>query len=199
MSGCGKCGAETVKPGYCAPCKRAYQAQWRKDHPGYATRKTREWYERNREAARAKERRKAKARYARKMKEIHGPDWVPRARIDLSGLTPEQRQERRRAQWNRSKRKQESDPVYRKARNAARHARTRTGGKSCDGRFGVSDVLRLLDEQRGACRFCAVPIRENYHVDHIVPLCKNGTNHASNIQLLCPSCNMRKGAKQTAS
>ena len=34
-----------------------------------------------------------------------------------------------------------------------------------------------------------------HHVDHIVPLAKGGQHVASNIQILCPTCNVRKSAK----
>jgi 5-methylcytosine-specific restriction endonuclease McrA len=32
------------------------------------------------------------------------------------------------------------------------------------------------------------------HVDHILPLALGGDNRRKNIQLLCPTCNLSKGA-----
>ncbi len=37
--------------------------------------------------------------------------------------------------------------------------------------------------------------RVMYHVDHIIPLSKNGTHHPSNLQLATASWNLRKGKK----
>jgi 5-methylcytosine-specific restriction endonuclease McrA len=36
---------------------------------------------------------------------------------------------------------------------------------------------------------------ENITIDHIVPVSKGGKNILSNLQLLCRSCNSKKGAK----
>jgi 5-methylcytosine-specific restriction endonuclease McrA len=60
--------------------------------------------------------------------------------------------------------------------------------------YSGDDVFDLLKIQRGKCAYCKRGISKKYHVDHITPLALQGTNARSNIQLLCPPCNMRKGA-----
>ena len=53
----------------------------------------------------------------------------------------------------------------------------------------------LYGEQAGDCNGCGVhfPL-VNFDVDHIVPRSKGGSDHKSNLQLLCGNCNSRKGA-----
>ena len=53
----------------------------------------------------------------------------------------------------------------------------------------------------GMCRMCGTTDSaamqrdgEHLHFDHIIPFSKNGADTVANIQLLCGSCNRRKGA-----
>jgi 5-methylcytosine-specific restriction endonuclease McrA len=56
----------------------------------------------------------------------------------------------------------------------------------------VREVMRL---QRYSCASCATSVREKYHVDHHIPIKLGGDNSRSNIQILCPTCNLTKNAK----
>ena len=49
--------------------------------------------------------------------------------------------------------------------------------------------------QKGKCVNCKKILKNKYHIDHIQPVARGGTNHYWNLQLLCPSCNCRKYAK----
>ena len=53
----------------------------------------------------------------------------------------------------------------------------------------------LYSLQKGRCINCTKPLKNKYHIDHIQPVARGGTNHQWNLQLLCPSCNCRKHAK----
>ena len=44
------------------------------------------------------------------------------------------------------------------------------------------------------CKYCEKPLTE-YHVDHVVPLCKGGDNSKENLVIACPKCNLSKGGK----
>ena len=52
----------------------------------------------------------------------------------------------------------------------------------------------LYGEQAGDCKGCGHHFEiRNLEVDHIVPKAHGGTDHKDNLQLLCGSCNRRKG------
>lgn len=62
------------------------------------------------------------------------------------------------------------------------------------GRHTANDVRRIYALQRGRCAACRKHLPSSYHVDHITPLARGGTNDAINLQILCPPCNLRKHA-----
>ena len=75
------------------------------------------------------------------------------------------------------------------AQNSLRRKRVR-------GTYTAEDVRRLYLVQAGRCRSCLRSLAVvGYHVDHVVPIAKGGLNVVGNLQLLCPRCNLRKGAR----
>ncbi len=56
-------------------------------------------------------------------------------------------------------------------------------------------ISMCIEKQEYKCKYCFSDISDSYHVDHIVPISKRGWNLICNIQCLCPTCNMSKGAK----
>ena len=64
-----------------------------------------------------------------------------------------------------------------------------------DGSYDEHDIKRIYESQRGMCPGCKRSLRKTkYHRDHIVPLSRGGSNWPENIQLLCPTCNNKKGS-----
>jgi 5-methylcytosine-specific restriction endonuclease McrA len=65
----------------------------------------------------------------------------------------------------------------------------------CDGTHTADDVSKIYASQSGLCVYCDADLSLGYHVDHIMPIALGGSNWPSNLQCLCPTCNIRKGAK----
>jgi 5-methylcytosine-specific restriction endonuclease McrA len=63
------------------------------------------------------------------------------------------------------------------------------------GSYTAKEITALLSRQRSKCPICKTGISSKYHIDHIMPLTLGGSNYISNIQLLCPQCNLSKGAR----
>ena len=59
----------------------------------------------------------------------------------------------------------------------------------------VRDVMICVEVQQGLCFYCDVDIKENYTVDHLVPLVRGGSDGPENIVIACASCNFRKSDK----
>lgn len=74
-------------------------------------------------------------------------------------------------------------------------ARRRARKNGSSGAYTRMDVALLLVSQKRRCICCKVDIESRYHVDHIVPLARGGSNDKLNIQLLCPACNQSKNSK----
>lgn len=78
-----------------------------------------------------------------------------------------------------------------KFKTAARNREAKKAG--AEGSHTTAELQTLLNKQRGKCAYCHKSIRTKRHADHIVALSEGGSNWISNIQLTCPTCNMRKG------
>lgn len=104
---------------------------------------------------------------------------------------------------NKDKIKEASD-VYKKTPQgkaaAKANKQNRRAQKSNNGgKHTAQDILNLFELQSGVCVYCECKLHKNksnsFHVDHIVPLSKGGSNGIENLQLLCPTCNLSKGGK----
>ena len=84
----------------------------------------------------------------------------------------------------------------------AKTAKRRARKKDVPGTYTDTDIQKLMDTQYAFCNGafinprCNVDIDLVYHIDHIIPITREGSsNWLSNLQLLCPPCNLSKHTK----
>jgi hypothetical protein len=77
----------------------------------------------------------------------------------------------------------------------AKKAKRRARKLAAEGSYSAADVKQLRAEQNDRCAFCRSALGGKGHVDHVQPLAKGGSNGPDNLQLLCRTCNLSKGAK----
>jgi len=66
----------------------------------------------------------------------------------------------------------------------------------CGGTVTAEDIGQIYEKQCGRCANCLNRLGKRWEVDHRHPLSKGGRHDPSNIEILCITCNRRKGAKE---
>lgn len=137
----------------------------------------REYYERNREALKAKMR----AYYQRNKRPM----------LDKMRAYAEENREKVAAwQCDYQKRRKAERPEIARAAKHRRRARIASSG----GSYKPADIEHLHKVQQGRCAACAKRFCQSrpYVVDHVMPIALNGRNDADNLELLCRPCNRAK-------
>ena len=81
-----------------------------------------------------------------------------------------------------------ANPEAKRIQNQTRRANElRVGGKLSRGLSG-----KLFKLQKGKCPCCGFALGKNFHMDHIIPLSRGGSNTDENMQLLRSRCNQQK-------
>lgn len=89
------------------------------------------------------------------------------------------------ADWSRR------NPLKVRAKQHRRDARLR----HADGNHTEADILAQLKRQKKRCYYCGVKLKKEYHVDHVIPISRGGSNDPSNLVITCPHCNLSKSDK----
>jgi 5-methylcytosine-specific restriction endonuclease McrA len=83
-------------------------------------------------------------------------------------------------------------------KNSEYHNRRRALIAAATGDHTAADVRVQYERQNGRCLYCEKKVGEDYHVDHVIPLSKGGSNGPENIVIACSSCNCKKKDKMPA-
>lgn len=90
----------------------------------------------------------------------------------------------------------ETDRLWRLANKMAVRAkshRRRALKLAAGGMHTAEDIKRLYEAQRRKCYYCKSKLGSTYHVDHVVPLSRGGSNGPENLVISCVKCNLSKG------
>lgn len=169
---CNKCGSsDYYKSGKCIHCEKARVAAYYVANREKRKEYNRKWREKNPD--------KIKEQHIRWNLENPG-----KAKINSAKWRAEnpEKQAKLSAIW------QANHPEYMRAQKHKRKVQKKLSGET----FTASDVIAMMNRQRGRCVVCRVDISKNYHIDHVIPLALGGSNGKNNLQLLCPFCNMSK-------
>lgn len=156
--------------------EKAYQEQWKKDNQF--------------RLAEAREKRKESKRQE-KIKAL------PEKKL----AAKQKRQELDRKYRNRNKEKRKQlYMIYYASSNGRAVYRTNASKRRAliediPGEHISTDILFLGYLQNGCCMVCYESIIDGYHVDHVTPVSKEGSNFPENLQLLCARCNLSKNDK----
>lgn len=67
--------------------------------------------------------------------------------------------------------------------------------RQAKGSYTFDDVWGMYESQQGLCAYCEMPLFATFHVDHMVPLSRGGSNSWTNLAVSCIECNLSKGSK----
>ena len=130
--------------------------------------------------------------YATKKKYLSNPEIAAKRKVQLSEAWAKryaadpQKYRDIRANYDRM------HPEQHKLRGQNRRAKKR----GALGKLSIGLSEKLMTLQRGKCACCKTNLKiSKHHLDHVMPLSRGGANEDTNIQLLCPPCNLKKHAK----
>ncbi len=61
--------------------------------------------------------------------------------------------------------------------------------------INANETNFLIKKYSNRCAYCEATLNKHFHVDHILPVAKGGSNALSNLAVCCPRCNLAKHAK----
>ena len=192
---CSKCGAvlprtleyfppdKSAKSGLraeCKTCKNKAQDRWNKEHPDYHREYMRQWREKNSERNREN--------WVRWYEQNRDKQVAWRQRYHQENK--HQRNEQS-SQWYRQNKN--SRQQYERRRRVAKHRRIRD--RIAPGTHTPEDIRQQYKRQHGKCFWCGMEVGDKYHIDHVIPLVRGGSNWPDNLVISCPTCNLSKGGK----
>lgn len=172
---------------YCIECKTQYKQDWYADHSNEAKEYSKQYY---------KEHTEYYLEYSKEHK-IDDPEYRKQYYAENKDviLNVNKRWRTNNVDKIKAYRQSERVRIMRKIYNINR----KTAKLNSEGSYTKNDIADMLLFFDNKCAYTGIPLEESYHLDHIVPLSKGGTNYIWNIVPSNPSPNESKGAKDMES
>lgn len=191
----------------CKGCGNAANKASREANLQEANRKSREYYQRNRERILAANNR-SRAKCAEQVKACKKA-WYERVKHDpkfqaklkaRQEANKEAKREYDREYLKKNREKASRQAAEWRKRNPEKRAaiirnnRDRRRAQSLGG-VSTSALAAWTAQQKKACYWCGCKCAKGFHIDHYVPLSRGGKHELSNLVIACGPCNLRKNAK----
>lgn len=201
----------------CKPCACQKSRDWGRDNAEYVCEKHKQYYRDNAEHLKAYAKDYArnnpdKIKSANKIHYQKNKDAIDARNKEWAEKHPERVKEIKRAYIERDperRRKQAREYPHRHPERTKERARLgrrnypatarrsyteyRKRKMNAEGTYTNQDVRNLFEDQEERCFFCGIRISWNipadYHIDHLMPLNRGGSNWPDNLVLACGSCN----------
>ncbi len=193
-------GSPAITP-MCRPCLRGHRAQFRAENPDKVAQSRARYYEKNKEAlSRQAKNKREERRISRQNCPVAASPSTQKMCGGCKSTLPIVEFNRNAGSRDgfgyrckscakiQTKKWRAENPIAAKRLSS----KSRRDRNSVEGRHSKSDVDKILIYQKGRCAACAEKLREEFEVDHIIPLSKGGTDWPKNIQILCRPCNRAK-------
>lgn len=173
----------------CKACAQVNRRKWYLENREHAIEYSKQWVADHYEETLAYNRVWRRANLAR----VYGYDraWKRKHRdVYLKGRRRRYLQDVEARRYE-AKRWKQTNPDKARLQWKVRQARKR----SAEGKHSSSDITELYETQHGLCAYCGIRLFDEYHVDHMHPLSKGGSNWPENLALACEFCNLSKSDK----
>ena len=86
---------------------------------------------------------------------------------------------------------------YRKTENGKTSAKNHSMNRRLQKKIGSIKTKELKEFllKKTKCYWCEKNLKDNFHIDHYIPLSKGGAHSIDNLVLSCHSCNLKKSNK----
>jgi 5-methylcytosine-specific restriction endonuclease McrA len=194
--------SNAMRYGLCTTCKECAKAKakrWHWEHRDFANERSRQYAAADREASRRRKNEwyAANAEYARKAEnQRYHRDKAngKRRKLNLDSTKTKVRQKRY-VENHRDRRRTSSLRYAKSLKGRAAHHRRRALINNAPGSHTADDLRTLYALQEERCAYCGITLHGEYHVDHMQPIARGGSNWPDNLALTCSDCNLSKGAK----